>query len=134
MEFRRVRFRSGKSIGLMLRSIPVALRASPYSKPLYMELMALLYVLLNKARRDGLMSIESDIEDPSASAVFAEYPLVLRNARLVEFITDYLRLIISGNMSSFEVETLMDQEIETLRKEHRIPVHGLRAEIGRAHV
>src|SRR3546814_2533720 len=54
---------SGKSIGLMLRSIPVALRASPYSKPLYMELMALLYVLLNKARRDGLMSIESDIED-----------------------------------------------------------------------
>jgi len=118
---------SGKSIGLTFRSIPVALRTSPYSKALYMELMALLYVLLNKARRDGLMSVESDIEDPSTSAIFAEYPLVMRNARLVEFITDYLRLIISGNMSAFEIETLMDQEIETLRKEHHIPVHGLRA-------
>jgi chemotaxis protein MotA len=118
---------SGKSMGLLLRAIPTALRRSPYDKPLYMELMALLYVLLNKARRDGLMSVESDIEDPSASPLFAEYPRVVRNARLMEFITDYLRLIISGNMSAFEIETLMDQEIETLRKELHIPVHGLRA-------
>src|SRR5690606_40789712 len=52
---------SGKSIKLLFSSLPIAFRKSPYSKELYMELMALLYVLLNKSRRDGLMSIESDI-------------------------------------------------------------------------
>jgi chemotaxis protein MotA len=118
---------SGKSIGLMLRSVPVALRASPYNKALYMELMSLLYVLLNKARRDGLMSIESDIEDPSSSAIFSEYPTVQRNTKVVEFISDYLRLIISGNMSPFEIESLMDEELETLRKEHHIPVSALQS-------
>src|SRR3546814_12662761 len=97
-----------------------------------MELMALLYVLLNKARRDGLMSIESDIEEPESSPIFADYPRILRDKNLMEFITDYMRLMISGNMSSFEIETLMDQEIETHFQERSVPSNAWRAEIGRA--
>ena len=118
---------SGKSIRLLLDSLPGVFRATPYHKALYMELMALLYVLLNKARRDGLMSIESDIEQPRLSALFAQYPLVLRDPKLVEFMTDYLRLMVSGNMSAFEIETLMDQEIEAYHGERDIPVGALRA-------
>lgn len=117
---------SGKSVKLLLNALPGVLRASPYSKSVYMELMALLYVILNKARRDGLMSIESDIEDPKASALFGEYPRILRDTKLVEFITDYLRIMISGNMSAFEIETLMDQELETYQHERDIPSHSLR--------
>lgn len=118
---------SGKSAKLLIRSLPLVFRSTPYGRELYMELMALLYVLLNKARRDGLMSIESDVEKPESSPVFAEYPLILRDARLVEFITDYLRLMISGNMSVFEIETLIDQEIEAFHHERDIPTHALRA-------
>ena len=118
---------SGKSVRLLIASIPGAFRSTPYSKALYMELMALLYVLLNKSRRDGLMSIESDIEDPHASAIFMGYPLVLQDPRLIEFITDYLRLMISGNMSSYEIETLMDQEIEAYTHERSIPSNALRS-------
>src|SRR3546814_2539551 len=81
---------SGKSIKLLFESLPLVVRKSPYSKDLYMELMALLYVLLNKARRDGLMSIESDIEEPETSPIFTEYPRILRDEKLMEFITDYL--------------------------------------------
>ena len=116
---------SGKSAKLLLTAIPALFKSSPYDKSLYMELMALLYVLLNKARRDGLMTIESDIEDPQSSGIFAEYPLVMRDPKLVEFITDYLRLMISGSMSAFEIETLMDQEIETHEHEMNIPAHAL---------
>ncbi len=61
---------NGASIKLLIEAVPKALKRNPYGKPLYMELLALLYTLLNKARRDGLMSIESDIEDPKASAIF----------------------------------------------------------------
>lgn len=118
---------NGSSIKLLLHAIPHALKRNPYGKALYMELLALLYTLLNKARRDGLMSIESDIEDPKASAIFAQYPQVQKDAKLMEFLTDYLRIMISGNMNSFEIETLMDQEIEALHNEHHTPVNAVRA-------
>src|SRR5690554_494824 len=118
---------SGQSMKMMARAIPTAMKRNPYGKDIYMQLMALLYVLLNKARRDGLMSVESDIEDPATSPIFAEYPDVLNDPVLVEFISDYMRLIISGNMSSFEIETLMDQEIETHLHERNIPSIAMRA-------
>src|SRR5690606_11073940 len=118
---------SGQSIKMMLSAIPRVLRRNPYDKDIYMQLMALLYVLLNKARRDGLMSVESDIEEPYSSPIFAEYPDVLKDPVLIEFIADYMRLIISGNMSAFEIETLMDQEIETHLHERNIPSLALRA-------
>lgn len=116
---------SGKSVKLLFESMPLIVRKSPYSKELYMELMALLYVLLNKARRDGLMSIESDIEEPETSPIFTEYPRILRDEKLMEFITDYLRLMVSGNMSSYEIETLMDQEIEAHHQERNVPANAL---------
>lgn len=117
---------SKKSLMLVKESIPLALSGSPYNKQVYMELMALLYVLLNKARREGLMAIESHIEDPASSPIFAEYPRIVADPKLMEFITDYLRIMISGNMSSFEIETLMDEEIDTFRHERGVPVDALR--------
>jgi len=118
---------SGQSMKMLFKAVPTAMKPNPYSKDIYMQLMALLYVLLNKARRDGLMSVENDIEEPRSSPIFAEYPDVLNDPVLVEFISDYMRLIISGNMSSFEIETLMDQEIETHLHERNIPALAMRA-------
>jgi chemotaxis protein MotA len=60
-----------------------------------MELMALLYEL-GKVRKEGLMSIERDVETPEESPVFAKYPLIMRDHHLVVFITDYLRIMVSG--------------------------------------
>lgn len=116
---------SAKSIKLTKAAIPAALRGAPYSKDVYMELMSLMYVILNKARREGLMAIESHIEDPSSSPIFMESPRIMKDPKLMEFITDYLRIMISGNMSSFEIETLMDEEIETYSHERHVPVHAL---------
>ncbi|MGE8547033.1 flagellar motor stator protein MotA [Alcaligenes sp. Marseille-Q7550] len=117
---------SGKSIKLLAGALPIAFRSSPYNKQLYMQLMGMLYVLLNKARRDGMMSIESDIENPEQSAIFADYPNVVKDPALMNFIADYLRLMISGNMSSFEIETLMEQDIETHQHERNVPARALR--------
>lgn len=114
-----------RSIKLLFKAIPGVFRRTPYDKALYMELMALLFVLLNKARRDGLMTIEADIEEPDKSPVFAEYPRILKDRHLVEFITDYMRLMISGNMSPFEIETLMDQELDAHHQEVNVPARAL---------
>jgi chemotaxis protein MotA len=87
--------------------------------------MSLLYELLNKIRKEGLMSIERDVENPAESALFAKYPRVARQHHLVEFMTDYLRLMVSGNMNAFEIENLMDNEIETHHHEADLPAHTL---------
>ena len=114
---------SPKSLKATLGSLPALLKGSKYTKALYMELMSLLYEILNKVRKEGLMSIERDIDNPKESALFAKYPKVASDHHLLEFMTDYLRLMVSGNMNAFEIENLMDHEIETHHHEAEEPGH-----------
>ncbi len=88
-----------------------------------MSLLALLYDVLQKARKEGLMAIEMDVEEPENSEIFQKYPELLADQHLVEFITDYLRMMVSGNLNSHEIETLMDNEIDAHhQEEHRVVV------------
>jgi len=96
-----------------------------YGQAMYMDLLSLLYELFNKARRNGLMSIEEDVEEPDQSDIFERYPRIMEEHLLLEFICDYLRIISSGNLSAFELETLMDQDIETSLLEAEHPAHAL---------
>lgn len=114
---------NGKAIKATLKALPTVLKGSQYTKALYMELMALLFEILTKSRKEGLMSIEGDIEEPESSPIFSKYPGVLADHHLIEFMTDYLRLMVSGNMDAFQIENLMDNEIETHHHEGEIPVH-----------
>jgi chemotaxis protein MotA len=116
---------NGKSVKATLRALPTVLKGSRYTRELYMELMSLLFDVLSKVRKEGLMSIEGDIEAPAESPVFSKYPAVLADHHVVEFITDYLRLMVSGNMDAFQIENLMDNEIETHHHEGAVPSHVL---------
>jgi chemotaxis protein MotA len=100
-------------------------KGSKYTKARYMELMALLYDVLQKARKEGLMAIEKDVEDPQSSPIFQKYAVVGADHHVVEFITDYLRMMVSGNLNSHEIESLMDSEIETHHAEAHGPVNAL---------
>nr|WP_246584514.1 flagellar motor stator protein MotA [Yersinia kristensenii] len=116
---------NGKAIKATLKAMPKLMRRSKYNKVLYMDLMALLYRLLAKSRQQGMLSLERDIESPLESEIFSNYPRILADKLLVEFITDYLRLIVSGNMNAFEIEALMDEEIETHEQECEVPAGSL---------
>ncbi|WP_136416111.1 MULTISPECIES: flagellar motor stator protein MotA [Oxalobacteraceae] len=114
---------NGKAIRGTLKALPTALKGSKYTKALYMELMTLLFEILTKVRKEGLMSIEGDIDKPEESPIFSKYPGILSDHHIIEFMTDYLRLMVSGNMDAFQIENLMDNEIETHHSEGEIPVH-----------
>ncbi|HJV81323.1 flagellar motor stator protein MotA [Noviherbaspirillum sp.] len=114
---------NGKAIRSTLKALPTALKGSKYTKALYMELMTLLFEILTKVRKEGLMSIEGDIDKPEESPIFSKYPGILSDHHIIEFMTDYLRLMVSGNMDAFQIENLMDNEIETHHSEGEIPVH-----------
>ncbi|MGA0571406.1 flagellar motor stator protein MotA [Variovorax sp. VNK109] len=111
-----------KVIKATFKAIPAALKGSKYTKARYMELMALLYDILQKARKDGLMAIEKDVESPHESPIFQKYPTVGNDHHVVEFMTDYLRMMVSGNLNAHEIEALMDSEIETHHQEAHGPV------------
>ena len=100
-------------------------KGSKFSKARYMELLALMYDILQKARKEGLMSIEKDVEDPHSSPLFQKYPTVGNDHHVTEFITDYLRMMVSGNLNAHEIESLMDSEIETHHQEAHAPVGAI---------
>lgn len=112
-----------KSIKATMKALPTLFKGSKYNKALYMDLLALLFEILAKIRKDGMMSIENDVENPESSPLFSKYPNLLHDHHLIEFITDYLRLMGSGNMDAFQIENLMDNEIETHHMEGHVPVH-----------
>jgi len=114
---------NSKTLKASLKALPSVFQGSKYSKAMYMELMTMLFDVLTKIRKEGLMSIEGDIEKPEESPLFSKYPLVVSDHHLMEFLSDYLRLMVSGNMDAFQIENLMDNELETHHHEGAIPAH-----------
>lgn len=105
--------------------LPYLLRGSRYTKALYMDVLALLYQLFNKWRREGLVGLEEDVDDPQNSPIFMAFPQVTSDTRVMEFVTDYLRIISSGNMSAHELESLMEADIDTAYEESELSAEAV---------
>lgn len=107
------------------KALPAIFRGQKSAKVMSIALLSLLYNLLNKARQQGLMSLESDIDEPENSPIFTAYPALMAKHHVVEFICDYLRLIITSNMQPFQLESLMDMEIDSHHEEEMIPANAI---------
>ncbi|KTC89457.1 flagellar motor stator protein MotA [Fluoribacter dumoffii] len=116
---------SASVLKALLKAIPKVFRGEKSVKENYSNLLGLLYNLLNKARQQGLMSLETDIELPEESPIFNAYPSLMKNHHVIEFICDYLRLIITSNLQPFQLEALIDMEIESHHEEEMIPANAL---------
>jgi chemotaxis protein MotA len=112
-----------KTLKASLKALPSVFKGSKFNKALYMELMTMLFDVLTKIRKEGLMSIEGDIEKPEDSPLFSKYSLVVSDHHIMEFLADYLRLMVSGNMDAMQIENLMDNELETHHYEGHAPAH-----------
>ena len=99
---------NSKALKATLSALPTVFKGSKYTRALYLDMMALLYELLTKIRKEGLMSVEADVDSPENSPLFTKYPTIMADHHIVEFLTDYLRLMVSGSMNAFEIENLMD--------------------------
>jgi chemotaxis protein MotA len=104
----------------------VALFKKPrYTRDAYVDLLKLVFDLLVKARKEGLLAIENDLENPDSSPIFTKYPSVMADHHMLEFITDCLRLMVGGNLDPNELESLLDYELETHHKEALEPAHAV---------
>jgi chemotaxis protein MotA len=101
------------------------LKGPRYKRADYIDLLKLLYDILVKIRKSGMLAIEADVEAPEKSKLFTDYPRILADHHMLEFITDCLRLIVGGNLDPHELESLLEYELETHHKESAEPGHAV---------
>ncbi len=111
----------GKVLGIVLKNLGSVFGGGGVSKSVYLELLSLLSTIFSKIRKDGLISIEADIENPQKSPIFNKYKGVLTNHHAVAFICDNLKVMITTNMPPHELDSLMDIDIEAHHEEELLP-------------
>jgi chemotaxis protein MotA len=96
----------------LFKEIGRAMRGSKYDKTSYLELLCMMYAVFKVAKTKGMLALEQHIEKPEESTIFQQFPKFTSDHHAVEFFCDYLRLVSLGSDKSYELETLMDEEIE----------------------
>ena len=127
----------GAAIGTVLTANPMhvlkkmvagvigCLKGSPYSKKRYTETLKMLFDVLSKARKEGAVSIEADIEEPAKSPIFAKYPAFLKDHHVRDFVCDTLRMAITGGVNHFDVDQMMDLDMEVHHHAAAMPNQAL---------
>ena len=102
----------------ILKSIPQAmLKGSGINKATYLELMGLLLTIFNVIRKEGVLGIEKDLADPHGSERFNKYPKIAHDHHAMDLLVGSLRLFVDGVVNAFDLDKLMETEIETHHKE-----------------
>jgi chemotaxis protein MotA len=97
---------------------------SKFGKQTYIDTLKMMYDLLNKARKDGLMALESDVEEPQKSLVFSKNPPFLKNHHVCDFVCDSLRMAITG-IDAFDLDQMLDLDLEVQHQDSTQPTTAL---------
>lgn len=93
------------------------MKPNPYNEKAYGELLQLLYDVFQKARKEGLIGLESHIEDPEKSDIFNKYPSVAKNHHAVAFLTDTLKVLLTGAVEDHHLAEILDLDLERQHEE-----------------
>lgn len=110
--------------GLILKSLKHIVGDPGSSKGKYLETLALLYALFSKMHREGVISIEGDVEKPESSPIFSKYPSISKNHKTVTFIGDTLRVYLTTGDPA-DIDSLMAVDMETMHEEEMLPAHAV---------
>ena len=116
---------SKKILGDLFKGVMAALKGSPYDKAAYRELFKMMYELMQIARREGLLSLESHLADPHKSSIFSKYHKLSSNHHLMDFICGALTPVVEGTTKPDQLPALMDAELRVLDEEHHAPISVL---------
>lgn len=127
----------GAALGSMIIATPLSvlkamisqllgiLTGGGYKKSDYQDLLVMMYEIFNVARRDGLVGLENHIEHPEESELLKKYPKFLKNHHAVSFFSDTMRVIISGSVQPYDLEDLMNNDLDIMHEDETRPVDAL---------
>ena len=122
---------AGAALGTLLTANPLhilkqivgallgTLGSSKFGKPRYLSTLKMMFDLLNKVRRGGLLSIESDIEQPTESEIFKQYPDFLKDHHVCHFVCDTMRMIVTGGVEPFDMDQMMELDMDVSHHDGR---------------
>jgi chemotaxis protein MotA len=128
---------AGAALGTLLTANPLhilkqiagallgTLGSSKFGKPRYLSALKMMFDLLNKVRRGGLLSIESDIEQPTESEIFKRYPDFLKDHHLCHFVCDTMRMIVTGGVEPFDMDQMMELDMDVSHHGASAPISAL---------
>jgi chemotaxis protein MotA len=114
-----------KVVKSTIGSVAKVFTNKPYLKNDYLDILMLLSEIFYKIRKQGLVSIEGDVDDPKESSIFKNYPKIMKNHHAITFITDTLRMVITTTIEPHELESLMETELEEHHEDALIPAKSI---------
>ena len=127
----------GASIGTVLVANPLhilkkiagglgsAFGGSKYTRQRYLDALKTMYDLFNKARREGLIALESDVEEPEKSPIFSKNPAFLKDHHVRDFVCDTLRMAVTGGIKPFDMDQMMEADMEVHHRGATQPIAAL---------
>ena len=109
----------------MVSGITGALKGSPFTQKKYLQTLKMMFDLCTKARKEGLVALESDVESPDKSPLFSKYPDFVKDHHSRDFVCDTLRMAVSGGVDPFDVDQMMEVDMDTHHLEATQPVAAL---------
>jgi chemotaxis protein MotA len=128
---------AGAAIGTLLVANPMhiikgvvaglvgVLKGSKFDKKHYLSTLKMMYEFLNKVRKEGLLSVEMDVEKPKESTIFKNYPAFLGDHHARDFVCDTLRTAITGGVEPFDMDQMMELDMEVHHHAAMQPVNAL---------
>ncbi len=105
----------------VMKAVPISVKGSGITKETYIQLMGLLLSIFNTVRKEGVLGLEKDLNEPHNSARFTQFPLVAKNHHAMELLVGSLRLFVDGVINAFDLDKLMETEIDTHHHEASVP-------------
>lgn len=112
------------SFSLILKNISHIFGDPNTTKTQYLEILSLLYSLFLKMNREGVISIENDIEKPESSTIFSRYPTIIKDSRTIAFIADTLRVYLTTGAPE-DIDNLMESDMKVMHEEELLPAHSI---------
>lgn len=109
----------------IMKELKASTKKAKYGKKEFIELLSMQYMLFKLARTKGMLALEQHIENPHDSSIFKQFPSFSHNHHALEFVCDYLRLVSLGSDKPYEIEALMDEELEVHHQEDHAVAHSL---------
>jgi chemotaxis protein MotA len=109
----------------IIGGLVATLKGSRFTKERYLESLKMMYEFLNKARKEGLVGIEGDVEEPSKSAIFSKYPKFLNDHHIRDFVCDTMRTAITGGVEPFDFDQMMEIDMEVHHQQTSKPISAL---------
>lgn len=112
-------------IKALISSLLGVLGGSKFNKARYLNTLKMMFEFLQKIRKEGLLSVEMDVETPEESVIFKKYPEFLKDHHIRDFVCDTLRMAITGGVEPFDMDQMMELDMEVNHHGHGMPIAAL---------